>query len=113
MDKELFLSVHTSPTMKTHIWTRRPWMYLPNMWTLTGSRHMAAGTLFLYNIHKRDGSETVFVSCALSFNTTQACTTSIALFYRIFVLDNVKAEPERKFESSGWGDLKTAVSSQP
>lgn len=65
---------------------------------------MSGGTLFLYSIHKWDGSGIVTVFCllcTLSFNTT-----SIALFCSISVLDNVKAEPDKVLSHQGGAILR-------
>lgn len=102
MDMKPFLSVH-SPTSQHDVWT------------LTGSTDVAAGTLFLYNIHKWDGSGILTncfsLLCSLSvFQHTHRSAQPALPYFTVSVLDYVKKNSQRNFESSGWGDLTTGLS---
>lgn len=90
-----------TPTLQTHIYTRRPWMFLYNMWTLTESTgHHSIDIIFLWSTQKWDwsGMVTTFGSSSLrtSFQHThtgvhsQICLNLLYFCIRLYFMPGWK-----------------------
>lgn len=85
-----------SPTLQTHTRTRRPWMHLRNMWTLTGSRDI------IFIQHTQIGwiwkcCKLFFFSLvhSLSTQTHTGLHNQHCLILPYLCLKDVNAEPEK------------------